>query len=100
MDEKQEKIIQMKEEEMKERNEEKMRKKKEEREKIKEKKKEEKGMVIVNKGKGKGKQKEGLGMVLSEMGNGMKIGVVKLVKGQWDKGERWVMEKFKEKVKI
>ncbi|AAL51877.1 cob(i)alamin adenosyltransferase [Brucella melitensis bv. 1 str. 16M] len=77
-----------------------MRKKKAARDKIQATKTEEKGLVIVHTGKGKGKSTAGFGMVFRALGHGMKIGVVQFVKGSWDTGERWVLEKFPEQVTI
>ncbi len=56
--------------------------------------------MIVHTGKGKGKSSAGFGMVFRALGHGMKIGVVQFVKGSWDTGERWVLEKFPEQVTI
>jgi cob(I)alamin adenosyltransferase len=56
--------------------------------------------VIINTGKGKGKSTAGFGMVFRALGHGMKIGIVQFVKGSWDTGERWVLEKFPEQVTI
>jgi len=78
----------------------KMRKKKAARDKIQATKTDEKGLVIVHTGKGKGKSSAGFGMVFRALGHGMKIGVVQFVKGSWDTGERWVLEKFPEQVTI
>jgi cob(I)alamin adenosyltransferase len=77
-----------------------MRKKKAARDKIQATKTDEKGLVIVNTGKGKGKSTAGFGMVFRAVGHGMKVGVVQFVKGSWDTGERWVLEKFPEQVTI
>ena len=90
----------MTEEELNARHADKMRKKKAARDKIQATKTEEKGLVIVHTGKGKGKSTAGFGMVFRALGHGMKIGVVQFVKGSWDTGERWVLEKFPEQVTI
>ncbi|EFM57220.1 MULTISPECIES: cob(I)yrinic acid a,c-diamide adenosyltransferase [Brucella] len=100
MAEKSEKILSMTEEELNARHADKMRKKKAARDKIQATKTEEKGLVIVHTGKGKGKSTAGFGMVFRALGHGMKIGVVQFVKGSWDTGERWVLEKFPEQVTI
>ncbi|CUW44779.1 cob(I)yrinic acid a,c-diamide adenosyltransferase [Brucella vulpis] len=100
MAEKSEKLLSMTEEELNARHAEKMRKKKAARDKIQATKTEEKGLVIVHTGKGKGKSTAGFGMVFRALGHGMKIGVVQFVKGSWDTGERWVLEKFPEQVTI
>jgi cob(I)alamin adenosyltransferase len=90
----------MTEEELNARHADKMRKKKAARDKIQATKTDEKGLVIVHTGKGKGKSSAGFGMVFRALGHGMKIGVVQFVKGSWDTGERWVLEKFPEQVTI
>ncbi|MEN3600348.1 cob(I)yrinic acid a,c-diamide adenosyltransferase [Brucella abortus] len=100
MAEKSEKLLSMTEEELNARHADKMRKKKAARDKIQATKTEEKGLVIVHTGKGKGKSTAGVGMVFRALGHGMKIGVVQFVKGSWDTGERWVLEKFPEQVTI
>lgn len=100
MAEKSEKLLSMTEEELNARHADKMRKKQAARDKIQATKTEEKGLVIVHTGKGKGKSTAGFGMVFRALGHGMKIGVVQFVKGSWDTGERWVLEKFPEQVTI
>ncbi|WP_343314632.1 cob(I)yrinic acid a,c-diamide adenosyltransferase [Brucella sp. BE17] len=100
MAEKSEKLLSMTEEELNARHADKMRKKKAARDKIQATKTDEKGLVIVHTGKGKGKSTAGFGMVFRALGHGMKIGVVQFVKGSWDTGERWVLEKFPEQVTI
>ncbi|KAB2772966.1 cob(I)yrinic acid a,c-diamide adenosyltransferase [Brucella anthropi] len=100
MAEKSEKLLSMTEKELNARHADKMRKKKAARDKIQATKTEEKGLVIVHTGKGKGKSTAGFGMVFRALGHGMKIGVVQFVKGSWDTGERWVLEKFPEQVTI
>ena len=54
----------------------------------------EKGLLIVHTGKGKGKSTAAFGMVMRCIGHGMKVGVIQFIKGKWDTGERWVLEKF------
>lgn len=100
MTEKSAKLLSMTEEELNARHADKMRKKKAARDKIQATKTEEKGLVIVHTGKGKGKSTAGFGMVFRALGHGMKIGVVQFVKGSWDTGERWVLEKFPDQVTI
>ncbi len=100
MAEKSEKFLSMTEDELNARHADKMRKKKAARDKIQATKTEEKGLVIVHTGKGKGKSTAGFGMVFRALGHGMKIGVVQFVKGSWDTGERWVLEKFPDQVTI
>ncbi len=100
MAEKSEKLLSMTEDELNARHADKMRKKKAARDKIQATKTEEKGLVIVHTGKGKGKSTAGFGMVFRALGHGMKIGVVQFVKGSWDTGERWVLEKFPDQVTI
>ncbi|MCX2697700.1 MULTISPECIES: cob(I)yrinic acid a,c-diamide adenosyltransferase [Ochrobactrum] len=100
MAEKSAKLLSMTEEELNARHADKMRKKKAARDKIQATKTDEKGLVIVHTGKGKGKSTAGFGMVFRALGHGMKVGVVQFVKGSWDTGERWVLEKFPEQVTI
>ncbi|MEN5276505.1 cob(I)yrinic acid a,c-diamide adenosyltransferase [Brucella sp. TWI432] len=100
MVEKSAKLLSMTEEELNARHADKMRKKKAARDKIQATKTDEKGLVIVHTGKGKGKSTAGFGMVFRALGHGMKVGVVQFVKGSWDTGERWVLEKFPEQVTI
>jgi cob(I)alamin adenosyltransferase len=100
MAENSEKLLSMTEDELNARHADKMRKKKAARDKIQATKTEEKGLVIVHTGKGKGKSTAGFGMVFRALGHGMKIGVVQFVKGSWDTGERWVLEKFPDQVTI
>ncbi|GAA0601278.1 cob(I)yrinic acid a,c-diamide adenosyltransferase [Paenochrobactrum glaciei] len=100
MTEKTDKTIGMSEEELNARHAEKMKKIKAARDKMQATKTDEKGLVIVNTGKGKGKSTAGFGMVFRALGHGMKIGVVQFVKGSWDTGERWVLEKFPDQVTI
>jgi cob(I)alamin adenosyltransferase len=100
MAEKSQKLQNLTEAEINERHADKMRKKKAVRDKILATKTGEKGLVIVNTGKGKGKSTAGFGVVFRALGHGMKIGVVQFVKGSWDTGERWVLEKFPEQVTI
>ena len=56
----------------------------------------EKGLLIVHTGKGKGKSTAAFGMVVRSIGHGMKVCVIQFIKGKWDTGERWVLEKFPE----
>ncbi len=100
MTEKSKKLLNMTQEELNERHSEKMRKKKAARDKIQATKTQEKGLVIVHTGKGKGKSTAAFGMVFRSLGHGMKVGVVQFVKGAWETGERWVLEKFPEQVTI
>ncbi len=100
MAEKSDKLKNMTEEELNARHTEKMRKKKAARDKILATKTEEKGLLIVHTGKGKGKSTAGFGMVFRAIGHGMKIGIVQFVKGAWETGERYVLEKFPEQVTI
>ena len=100
MTEKSKKLLNMTQEELNERHSEKMRKKKAARDKIQATKTQEKGLVIVHTGKGKGKSTAAFGMVFRSLGHGMKVGVIQFVKGAWETGERWVLEKFPEQVTI
>ena len=53
---------------------------------------EERGIVIVITGNGKGKSTSGFGTVARAVGHGYKAAVVQFIKGQWDCGERNLLE--------
>jgi len=53
---------------------------------------EERGIVIVVTGNGKGKSTSGFGTVARAVGHGYKAAVVQFIKGQWDCGERNLLE--------
>ncbi len=100
MAEKSDRLKNMSEEELNQRHADKMKKKKAARDKIIATKTIEKGLVIVHTGKGKGKSTAAFGMVFRALGNGMRVGVVQFVKGKWGTGERVVLEKFGDQVKM
>lgn len=52
----------------------------------------EKGLVIVHTGPGKGKSSSGFGMIMRCIGHGMPCAVVQFIKGNWDTGERRLLE--------
>lgn len=79
---------------------EKMRKKKVVRDKILASKTVEKGLVIVHTGKGKGKSTAAFGMVFRSLGHGLPVAVVQFVKGAWETGERFALERFADLVSI
>jgi len=79
---------------------EKARKRKEARERMLANKTIEKGLTVVHTGKGKGKSTAAFGLVARAVGNGMRVGVVQFVKGQWETGERAVLEHFPDQVTI
>ncbi len=54
---------------------------------------EERGMVLVITGNGKGKSTAGFGVVTRCVGHGYKAAVVQFIKGDWDCGERNLLEK-------
>ncbi|MDH5188161.1 MAG: cob(I)yrinic acid a,c-diamide adenosyltransferase [Rhodospirillaceae bacterium] len=70
----------------------KMEKKKAARDKIMASKTEARGLIIVHTGKGKGKSTAAWGLALRAMGHGQKVGIVQFVKGEWETGERTVLE--------
>lgn len=70
----------------------KMEKKKAARDKIMAAKTETRGLVIVHTGKGKGKSTAAWGLALRAMGHGQRVGIVQFVKGEWETGERTVLE--------
>jgi len=53
----------------------------------------EKGLLIVITGNGKGKTTSGFGTVLRAVGHGLTASVVQFIKGDWDCGERTILEK-------
>jgi len=53
---------------------------------------EERGIVIVITGNGKGKSTSGFGTVARAVGHGYDAAVVQFIKGQWDCGERTLLE--------
>ncbi len=53
----------------------------------------EKGLLIVITGNGKGKSTSGFGTVLRAVGHGLTAAVVQFIKGEWDCGERNILEK-------
>jgi cob(I)alamin adenosyltransferase len=53
-----------------------------------------KGLLIVHTGPGKGKSTAAFGLALRALGHGWKIGVVQFGKGQWQSGERVMLEKL------
>ena len=79
---------------------EKARKRKEARDKMLAEKTIEKGLTIVHTGKGKGKSTAAFGLVFRAIGNGMRVGVIQFVKGKWETGERFALEKFPDQVEI
>jgi cob(I)alamin adenosyltransferase len=79
---------------------EKARKRKQARDKMLAEKTIEKGLTIVHTGKGKGKSTAAFGLVFRAIGNGMRVGVIQFVKGKWETGERFALEKFPDQVEI
>ncbi|CAM3693443.1 Cob(I)yrinic acid a,c-diamide adenosyltransferase [Vibrio aerogenes CECT 7868] len=53
---------------------------------------EEKGILLVITGNGKGKTTSGFGTVARAVGHGLKCGVAQFIKGNWDNGERNLLE--------
>lgn len=54
----------------------------------------EQGVLLVVTGNGKGKTTSGFGSVVRAVGHGLKAGVVQFIKGNWDSGERHLLEKL------
>ena len=52
------------------------------------------GVLMVFTGNGKGKSTAAVGTATRATGHGMKVGVVQFIKGQWECGERNVLEKL------
>ncbi len=53
---------------------------------------EEKGILLVLTGNGKGKSTSGFGTIARSVGHGKKAAVVQFIKGNWDCGERTLLE--------
>ncbi|WP_442802049.1 MULTISPECIES: cob(I)yrinic acid a,c-diamide adenosyltransferase [unclassified Shewanella] len=53
---------------------------------------EEKGILLVLTGNGKGKSTSGFGTIARAVGHGQKTAVVQFIKGNWDCGERTLLE--------
>jgi len=53
---------------------------------------EEKGILLVLTGNGKGKSTSGFGTIARAVGHGKKAAVVQFIKGNWDCGERTLLE--------
>lgn len=51
-----------------------------------------KGLLLVITGNGKGKSTAGFGVVCRAVGHGLKAGVAQFIKGQWDCGERNLLQ--------
>ena len=60
----------------------------------------EKGLIIVHTGTGKGKSTAAWGLAMRTLGHGLNLGVVQFVKGRRETGERKMLEKFPDQVKI
>ena len=60
----------------------------------------EKGLLIVHTGPGKGKSTAAFGLVMRALGHGFRIGIVQFVKGAWETGERFVLDRFPDLVTI
>ncbi len=54
----------------------------------------EKGLLLVITGNGKGKSTSGFGMVTRAVGHDQKCGVAQFIKGNWDNGEKNLLEKL------
>ena len=70
----------------------KMKKIKEARDRMMAGKTDEKGLIVVHTGKGKGKSSSAFGMVMRCVGWGIPAAVVQFVKGDWETGEKRVIE--------
>ena len=58
----------------------------------------EKGLIIVHTGKGKGKSTAAFGLVFRALGHGMRVGIIQFVKGAWETGERYALNRFGDQV--
>ncbi|GAA0345840.1 cob(I)yrinic acid a,c-diamide adenosyltransferase [Morganella psychrotolerans] len=52
------------------------------------------GVLMVFTGNGKGKSTAAFGTATRAVGHGLKVGVVQFIKGQWECGERNILEKL------
>jgi cob(I)alamin adenosyltransferase len=53
-----------------------------------------KGLLIVHSGSGKGKSTAAFGLVIRALGHGWRVGIVQVIKGAWETGERRAMQRF------
>ncbi len=58
----------------------------------------EKGLLIVHTGPGKGKSTAAFGLMLRALGRGWRVGVVQYIKGAWETGERFALDRFADQV--
>ncbi len=58
----------------------------------------EKGLLIVHTGPGKGKSTAAFGLMLRALGRGWQVGVVQYIKGAWETGERFALDRFADQV--
>lgn len=58
----------------------------------------EKGLLIVHTGPGKGKSTAAFGLMLRALGRGWRVGVVQYIKGAWETGERFALDRFRDQV--
>lgn len=58
----------------------------------------EKGLLIVHTGPGKGKSTAAFGLMLRALGRGWRVGVVQYIKGAWETGERFALDRFTDQV--
>ncbi|KMO31469.1 cobinamide adenolsyltransferase [Methylobacterium tarhaniae] len=58
----------------------------------------EKGLLVVHTGPGKGKSTAAFGLMLRALGRGWRVGVVQYIKGAWETGERFALERFGDQV--
>ncbi|TGE01932.1 cob(I)yrinic acid a,c-diamide adenosyltransferase [Methylobacterium nonmethylotrophicum] len=58
----------------------------------------EKGLLIVHTGPGKGKSTAAFGLMLRALGRGWRVGVVQYIKGAWETGERFALDRFGDQV--
>src|SRR4051794_10155784 len=58
-----------------------------------------KGLLIVNTGPGKAKSPAAFGLVMRALGHSWPVGIVQLIKGAWDTGERHAIERFPDLVR-
>ena len=58
----------------------------------------EKGLLIVQTGPGQGKSTAAFGLMLRALGRGWRVGVVQFIKGAWETGERFALDRFGEQM--
>jgi cob(I)alamin adenosyltransferase len=56
----------------------------------------EKGLLMIHTGPGKGKSTAAFGLILRTAGHGLRVGLVQFIKGSWNTGEQFALERFED----